>query len=430
MRSLPRLRSGLARDVTLDVLVVLTAVGASLSAALDGQSVLRPFGGATAGVLVLAALSLAVRRRAPVTVAWISAALAGALLAVEYAAPGTLLHTGGRIDAGRILWWTPTAPFAAYAVMAFPASGRPAWTRWPPVVALVVLVSLTPEVLPRESLHEIAGQDTGTGGVMISRSLFAVIAGALLGMYVQQRRRVVQGLQERAERAEHEQFLLAEQARAEERARLAAEMHDVVAHRVTLMVLQAGVLRVHAPDEATRQAAEELRATGCQALEELRDVIGLLRRAMDGDDADDDDHAPLPDLSALISESNSVGVATELVEVGDAPLASPVVGRTAYRIVQEALTNVRKHAPGAQARVEVRYRADGVRLRVRNSPPTAPPDADLVNSGSGTGLEGLRQRVELIGGAFASGGEPGGGFAVEVSLPAYIPTNDPAPTPR
>ena len=91
-------------------------------------------------------------------------------------------------------------------------------------------------------------------------------------------------LTERAERAERERHLLAEQARAEERARLAGEMHDVVTHRVSLMVLQAGALRLTAADEATRQAAEELRTAGCQALDELRDLVGILRTAPDGDE--------------------------------------------------------------------------------------------------------------------------------------------------
>jgi signal transduction histidine kinase len=196
---------------------------------------------------------------------------------------------------------------------------------------------------------------------------------------------------------------------------------------VTLMVLQAGALRVRAADDGTRDAAEELRRTGCQALEELRDVIGLLRRAAEGDD-DAPPAAPLPDLSALIAESGSVGVPVELDESGVPPAASPVAGRTAYRIVQEALTNVRKHAPGARVRVEVRYLPDGVRLAVHNTAPSRAADAELAGSGSGAGLAGLRERVELIGGSFSYGPDGDGGFTVEASLPALVPVR-PAPVP-
>ncbi len=109
--------------------------------------------------------------------------------------------------------------------------------------------------------------------------------GPLLALYFTARQGMVRALRERAERAERERHLLAEQARAEERARLAGEMHDVVTHRVSLMVLQAGALGVTATDEATRRAAEELRAAGCQALDELRDLVGILRTEPEGDQA-------------------------------------------------------------------------------------------------------------------------------------------------
>src|SRR5690606_26893097 len=149
-----------------------------------------------------------------------------------------------------------------------------------------------------------------------------------------------------------------ERARAEERARLASEMHDVVTHRVSLMVLQAGALGVTARDEETRVAAEELRSAGCQALDELRDLVGVLQatpgEAEDSGAVGAGGSVATLDLSHLVAESESVGASVELVEEGDAARMSPVVARTAYRIVQEALTNVRKHAPGADARVRVR----------------------------------------------------------------------------
>jgi signal transduction histidine kinase len=244
------------------------------------------------------------------------------------------------------------------------------------------------------------------------------------------RRRLLRALTERAERAEREQRLLAEQARAEERARLAGEMHDVVTHRVSLMVLQAGALRVTAPDEPTRKAAEELRAAGCRALDELRDLVGILGTTPDGDQTPEEAHPSTVELAALAADSTAVGLATELVEDGDPQLASPVVGRTVYRIVQEALTNAHKHAPGSRVMVRVRYDPAEVRLEVCNSSPTRPVDAGLIGTGSGMGLATLRQRVELVGGTLRAGPAPDGGFCVDATLPAYVPTAASTPAAR
>jgi signal transduction histidine kinase len=259
--------------------------------------------------------------------------------------------------------------------------------------------------------------------MIMTVGLLRTAVGPLLALYLDARRRLVRALVERAERAERERHLLAEQARAEERARLAGEMHDVVTHRVSLMVLQAGALRVTTENEETRQAAEELRAAGCQALEELRDLIGILRTAPDGD--------PTPSVSALadlVAESTAVGTPAELVEEGDPLLASPVVGRTAYRVLREALTNVRKHAPGARVTVRVAYGTANLRLVVSNTPPSRRPDHALTATGSGLGIAQLRQRVELVDGTLGAGPLPDGGFRVEVTLPAYVRTAEPRAT--
>jgi signal transduction histidine kinase len=246
--------------------------------------------------------------------------------------------------------------------------------------------------------------------------LLRTAVGPLLALYFDARRRMVCALVERAERAEREQHLLAERARTEERARLAGEMHDVVTHRVSLMVLQAGALRVTAKDEATRQAAEDLRAAGCQALDELRDLVGILRTASDADRT-----PSVGGFDDLVAESIAVGIPTELVQEGDPALASPVVGRIAYRVLREALTNVRKHAPGARVTVQVRYAEEQLRLAVRNTPPTGRPSAALAGSGSGLGIAQLRQRVELVRGRLRAGPSPDGGFSVETTLPASVP---------
>ena len=257
--------------------------------------------------------------------------------------------------------------------------------------------------------------------IVITVGVLRTMVGPLLALYFGARYAMMQALTERAERAERERYLLAEQARADERARLAGEMHDVVTHRVSLMVLQAGALGITATDEATRRAAEELRAAGCQALEELRDLVGILRTAPDGDQV-----PAISGLPTLIAESTAVGTPAELVQDGDPALASPVVARTAYRIVREALTNVRKHAPGAQVLVRVSYDESQVRLSVRNAPVASRPGSGLAATGSGLGIASLRQRIELVHGTLRASRDPDGGFRLEATLPAYVPTAEPA----
>src|SRR5262249_21772159 len=131
------------------------------------------------------------------------------------------------------------------------------------------------------------------------------------------------------------------------------------------------------------------------------------------------------DFAALVAESTAVGSPAELVEMGNPALASPGGGRTAYRIVREALTHVRQHAPRARAPGRVEYEETQGRLSVRNTPPTGQRSA-LAGTGSGLGLAHLRQRIELVHGTLRAGPEPDGGFCVEATLPAYVPTAEPA----
>ena len=202
---------------------------------------------------------------------------------------------------------------------------------------------------------------------VITTGVLRTAVGPLLALYFTARHEVLQGLRDRAERAEQQRHLLAGADRAEKQARLAGEMHDVVTHRVSLMVLQAGALSITAKDEATRQAAEELRAAGCQALDELRDLVGGFLHA-----EPDSDRAPsYPELPALIAESAAVGTPAQLVEDGDPGLAWPVDRRTAYRIVREALTDARERAPGAPVLVQIGYRESQVTVEVSNGPASA-----------------------------------------------------------
>lgn len=254
--------------------------------------------------------------------------------------------------------------------------------------------------------------------------LLSTLGPAIGTLYLDARQQLLRSLRDRVDRAERERVLLAEQARAEERRRLAAEMHDVVTHRITLMVLHAGALRLTSQDRAVRNAAEDIRESGAQALRELRDLVGVLRRG----DAVLVSEPPSPattidDLATLLADSKSAGLSVELDTDGDPSQASPTVSRTVYRVVQEALTNVRKHAPGAQATVRMRY-DDGVEVRITNTAPTKTPDPALVASGGGAGLAGLRQRVELIGGRLDCGPTNGGGFVLSAILPAYVTTTE------
>ncbi|TDD33559.1 sensor histidine kinase [Actinomadura sp. KC06] len=230
--------------------------------------------------------------------------------------------------------------------------------------------------------------------------LIALGYGALIGWgaLARARRALLESLRERARRAEAEQGRRVAEARMAERARIAREMHDVLAHRLSLLATYAGALeyRPDAPPEKLAHAAGVVRDGVHQALDELRDVIVLLRE----DEAEEGRPQPvLDDVSRLVEESRDAGGRVELRdEVVDPGALPAAAGRTAYRVVQEALTNARKHAAGRPVRVELRGRP-GTRLviDVRNPLPSD-PGAGPAAPGSGTGLVGLTERVRLAGG--------------------------------
>jgi len=386
----------LAADVLLAVFFVLLDTGATLAGASWWPAHPGTLAWAMLAVQGLADLSLAARRRAPMIVIAILAAFTLAIsLLISPAGALTPAHAGN-------VWAPFGTVLAAYGLCYY---RRDRLTAFAAVAVLTAIVARVWE----------------PSAIVITVGVLRTMAGPLLALYFGARHAMVRALTERAERAERERYLLAEQARADERVRLAGEMHDVVTHRVSLMVLQAGALGITATDENTRRAAEELRAAGCQALDELRDLVGILRTAPDGDQM-----PAISGLPALIAESTAVGTPAELVQDGDPALASPVVARTAFRIVREALTNVRKHAPGAQVLVQVSYCESQVRLSVRNAPVASTPGSDLAATGSGLGLASLRQRIELVHGTLRAGPAPDGGFCLEATLPAYVPTAEPA----
>ena len=258
-----------------------------------------------------------------------------------------------------------------------------------------------------------------TGPVSVLLFVMPLALGATgWGMFIRARRQLLLSLRERALRAEADQALHEEQARVAERTRIAREMHDVLAHRISLLALHAGGLEVRPdlPPDQVRETAALLRATARQALEELRGVIGLLREP-GGEEPAAAPQPTLRDLHRLVEESRAAGADIDfemhVERVDDVPAA---LGRDAYRIVQEALTNVGKHAPGAAARVRVAGAPDdGLRISVRNRQPVPAYGAASL-PGSGAGLLGLQERVALAGGTLVVGHDGTGDFVVEAEL--------------
>lgn len=273
-------------------------------------------------------------------------------------------------------------------------------------------------------------------------SVFVAVAltvpPVLLGLYIGARRRLMESLQERADSLERELSLLADRAeeraewaRTEERTRIAREMHDVVAHRVSLMVVHAAALEAVAAKDPARAAknAALVGDMGRQALTELREMLGVLRAAESPKRApavvpvaalvgsfEDGSGPSLEELEALVGQSRAAGMVVEL-DVRGAGAGYPAeVEQTAYRVVQEALTNCHKHAPGARVVVRLAHREGEVAMQVENGPCGADGVQPGLPSG-GNGLVGMRERVLGLGGVFVSGPTDEGGFKVSAVLP-------------
>ncbi|WP_165969150.1 sensor histidine kinase [Actinomadura sp. KC06] len=246
--------------------------------------------------------------------------------------------------------------------------------------------------------------------------LFLVGLPLVAGLWINARRQVLAGLAERAERLERDQAARTERARAAERTRIAREMHDVVAHKVSLIVLHAGALEVGTSDQDARDTAELIRATGQAALTDLRDVLGVLRSPPAGRPS-----TALPvlgELGRLLDQSRSAGLPVRRRDEGTPRPLPAAAERAAYRVVQEALTNVHKHAGGAATEVVLRYRPDHLELTVANEPPADTQGAaGPPPPGAGLGLIGLRERLELVGGRLDAGPRPDGGFTVRARIP-------------
>ncbi|MFI1920190.1 sensor histidine kinase [Nocardia sp. NPDC020380] len=253
-----------------------------------------------------------------------------------------------------------------------------------------------------------------TGSLLAPRAAVLVplmLASVALGLWTNQRRQTLEGLRERAEQAERERDLLAAAAVEAERIRIARELHDIVAHRISQVTVLAGALEVSA-DGKSAEMAGTIRETGTKALNEMRELLGVLR--------DSDVHVPLrpaPDLAAvreLLDEAVASGQRLEIELPEPLPEVPGPVGRAVYRLVQESLTNAAKHAAGAEVRVAMRVHGAALEVDVRNG---RGDRIFVAAQGSGSGLVGMRERVVLAGGTLHAGPLATGGFAVHARLP-------------
>ncbi|MEL5959333.1 histidine kinase [Streptomyces sp. CLV115] len=410
------------RSVALDVGLALLS---ALECALEGVE----FAGDTglpvpAGVLfgLIAGAVLVVRRRWPIAVVLVAIATTPAEMGFLMGLVG--LYTLAASDVPRRI----TAVLTGMSFMG---------------TFIVTYVRL------RQSVDEQA--DFGPAGwyvplLSLFMSLGLTAPPVLFGLYIGARRRLMESLRERADSLERELSLLADRAeeraewaRTEERHRIAREMHDVVAHRVSLMVVHAAALQAVAPKDpakAVRNAAL-VGDMGRQALTELREMLGVLRAgesvtapvasvplasvgqaaAAAAAAAAREDGPRLHEVETLVGESRAAGMTVELSVDGEARGYPPEVEQTAYRVVQEALTNVHKHAAGAKTWVRLAHRDAEVAMQVENGPSDA-ATADAGLPSGGNGLVGMRERVLGLGGVFVSGPTDAGGFRVSAVLPS------------
>jgi len=357
------------------ILAILLTVGAELAIWLGGDAAHHRQGAALIAPAMMA--PIAVRRRYPTLV-------------------GTAVPVLGAIQIG--LWGGAAPQFVGQPIATFCALYALAvWT--PPrrfVIGLTVVVvsflaaSLGPKGNPQSSV------------------LFTLVTVVVMLLV----RRVVGDRERRARIAERERDVAAREAVVEERARIARELHDVIAHHVSMIVVQAGAERRVLGDtnDSTREVLETVEQTGRSALTEMRRLLGMLR----SDASEPLTPQPgLDDVPTLVEQLREAGLPVELHVAGERRELPVGIELSAYRIVQEALTNALKHAGEARATVRVRYGADSLELEIADDG----SGGSTRVPGGGHGLVGMRERVALYGGRFDASGDPGGGFAVRVVLP-------------
>ncbi|MEU1288490.1 histidine kinase [Kitasatospora sp. NPDC005856] len=347
---------------------------------LDAALVAREAAWWQVALSTLAAVALFWRRRFPVTVLLLTM-------------PGSFVDE---------IWLAPIT--AVYSV----AAERPRPRVVIPCGVLFVLVEFFHWPLPEDLI------DLSRATALDAIQAVMLAAGpAATGLLARTRRELAARLDELTRGQERESRLLAERVLISERGRLAREMHDVVSHQVSLISIQAGALQVSSADPAAVTAARTIRELSVRTLDELRQMVGVLRGTGGLPDAPLAPQPRLADLPRLIEESG-LAADSELLP-GDRPWPE-AVERAAYRTVQEALTNITKYAPEAAVHVRVRAKGRRLRVEVRNEAPSVRPAETLP--GGGHGLVGLRERAQLLGGTLTAGPTPDGGFEVRAELPA------------
>ncbi|MGX1372109.1 signal transduction histidine kinase [Streptomyces canus] len=298
----------------------------------------------------------------------------------------------------------PAASLVAVYTLATRSDRRTAWT-----VGVLAAVAVA-------GVYAAGHQEPLLVGTSLLRLDF-VIAATALGDAVRSRRLHLARVEERAERAERTRETEARRRVTEERVRIARDLHDVVAHHITLVNAQAGVahhLMRTDPDRAY-EALAHIKETSRAALDELRATVGLLRQPDDAPDS----RAPLPglaDLDTLVGGIRAGGLSVTVSRTGLVRPVAPATELTAYRIVQESLTNTHKHARAAHAEVLLDYGASTLRVTVSDDGrPRAPK-----GPGTGHGLIGMRERATAIGGTLTAGPQPDGGFRVVAELPLSL----------
>ncbi|WP_219462587.1 histidine kinase [Nonomuraea rhizosphaerae] len=401
--------------MTRFVLVVVAAAFATLHILLYADAPVE----LAANLVVDAALIVVYRF--PLAVSSLALAVAVLRAVADQVAPGVLTVADppmlATVPASTpvILWFAVhTLPRATALVItaAFTVMATRLWEPSWPVISSGLSTGLVPALV---ALYLKARQDLLAS--LRERAESAEREQLLLTERARSAEREQELLTERARSAEREQELLAERATAAERQRLASEMHDLVTHHVTEIVLRAGALKVSSADDTIRDASERIREAGARTLAELRELIGVLRS---GQDTFTDHRAAAVAKVAVDDDLRTLAGDADLETTGEPLPMPPAVARAAYRLVQEALTNARKHAPGAPVRIAVGYGHDTMTIEVENGPATRPADPSLSATGSGTGLDGLRRRVTMLGGAFEAG-PSGDGFRVRAGLPVGEP---------
>jgi signal transduction histidine kinase len=364
--------SPLAIDLTLTLLIGLQAVGSAVDHGADEGKALV---GALFGLVVT--LPVAFRRRAP---------LIGLVV----------------VMAGAIATPVDLSFQASMVVLLYTIGSTRSWETTIAAVGGVVVTG---------AVYAAAG-GSDIGGVA-GLALIAVVA-ASVGLYVGTRRASMKTLRERAEQLAREQELLAERAVAEERVRIAQELHDVVAHNVSLIVVQAQALGVTAHDERVREATDDIAELGRKTMTEMHRTLKLLRAGAD-DAAPFEPQPGLGDLDELLSRSRAAGLDIDLTVAGQPRALPQSVDLSAFRIVQEALTNVVKHAGRAQTKVTLDYGAQALELTIVDDGTGAPRNGS--GGPGGHGLIGMRERAALFGGTLDAGPRDDRGFEVHASLP-------------